>query len=105
MKKCSKCHVPLEGRMAAILGKVLRIKRSSTDPELCNKCAAGAGKGAYTCQICNRTIDEKSALTHVKTEEYILGLIKKDHPEWKNEAGTCPQCLDYYRALIKKAKI
>jgi hypothetical protein len=64
-----------------------------------------AKNDAYVCQICNREIDENTAITHVKTEEYILGLIKKDHPEWKESDPACPQCVAYYRELIKKAKI
>ena len=59
----------------------------------------------YTCQICNRAVDESTALTHIKAEEYLLGLIKKDHPEWKEDKGTCHKCVEYYRELIKKARI
>lgn len=60
---------------------------------------------SYICQICNRAVDENAALTHVKAEEYLLGLIKKDHPEWKEDKETCPKCIAYYRELIKKADI
>jgi hypothetical protein len=62
-------------------------------------------RGNYVCRICKRVVDEKTALTHIKAEEYLLGLIKKDHPEWKESDPACPQCVDYYRVLIKKAKI
>ncbi|MDD4910090.1 MAG: hypothetical protein PHR44_05370 [Candidatus Omnitrophica bacterium] len=59
----------------------------------------------YTCQICNREISDKIGLTHIKAEEYILDLIKKDHPEWNHKKDICKKCVDYYRNLIKKAKI
>ena len=105
MKRCRKCKVPLEGSFAKILKKVLKVYPSEKDPSLCNRCAEVKNQTSYTCQICNRTINEKTALTHIKAEEYLLSLIKKDHPEWKNEKETCQKCIDYYRDLIKKAQI
>ena len=109
MKRCRTCHVPLEGRWARILKKVLRLEQSAKDPGLCNKCAAKGTNAAplsdYVCPICNRRVDEKTALTHIKAEEYLLELIRKDHPEWKEGQGACPKCMDYYRQLIKQAKI
>lgn len=59
----------------------------------------------YKCQICNREIDDFAGLAHIKAEEYLLDLIRKDHPEWKKDGKTCKECLDYYRKLIKEAEI
>ena len=59
----------------------------------------------YKCQICEREIDDFAGLTHIKAEEYIIGLIKRDHPEWKKDKGTCKKCLEYYRKLVKEAEI
>jgi len=61
--------------------------------------------GKYRCQICDRDIDEDAALMHVKTEEYLIELIKKEHPDWAKDKKTCHQCLDYYRRLVKEAEI
>ena len=105
MKRCSRCKVPLEGAVSKILKTILKIRPSQSDPSLCNHCAKDTHPEAYVCQICNRTIDERNALTHIKAEEYLLELIRKDHPEWKENKETCPHCLEYYRALIKKAQI
>ncbi len=105
MRRCRKCRVPLEGTMAKIVGKILRVFASKEDPTLCHRCYSKQQKESYVCRICNRVVDTQSALTHVKAEEYLLSLIKKDHPEWKDEHGACPQCIDYYRQLIDKAKI
>jgi hypothetical protein len=105
MKRCAKCRVPLEGKMFLILEKIFRLKTADSDPTLCNKCAPRPHKGTYVCRICNREIEEKAALTHIRAEEYLLGLIKKDHPEWKESDPACAQCISYYRELIKKAKI
>ncbi len=59
----------------------------------------------YKCQICNRQIDDFASLSHVKAEEYILELIRRDHPEWKERKRTCKKCVDYYRKLIRDAEI
>lgn len=62
-------------------------------------------KKKYKCQICNRMIDEEHAIMHIKTEEYIINLIKKDHPFWKNKDITCPECIEYYQKLVREAEI
>ncbi len=59
----------------------------------------------YRCQICRRMVHEAHSLEHAKAEEYLLNLIKKDHPKWKQEDLTCSECVEYYRKLIKQAEI
>ncbi|MDI6606723.1 MAG: hypothetical protein QME65_06255 [Candidatus Omnitrophota bacterium] len=59
----------------------------------------------YKCQICGREIDEFASIAHIKAEEYLIELIKRDHPEWKKEHDTCHKCVDYYRKLVKDAEI
>ncbi len=107
MKRCKSCKIPLEGGLSTLLKKTMKISISKENPDLCNRCAGDSKKktGSYVCQICNRNIEEASALSHIKAEEYLLGLIKKDHPEWKENKETCPECVSYYRELINKAKI
>jgi len=105
MRHCKKCHVPLEGKMAAFLKKILGVAPSKDDPDLCNKCRPAPKENGYVCQICNRAVNEANALSHVKAEEYLLSLIKKDHPEWKESSSACPECVAYYRKLIKETNI
>lgn len=38
MKKCKKCGAPLEGFLYKTIGKLMGIKPSASDPEICNKC-------------------------------------------------------------------
>ena len=59
----------------------------------------------YKCQICNREIDDFASLTHIKAEEYLINLIKRDHPEWDHDEKTCHKCVEYYRKLVKDAEI
>lgn len=59
----------------------------------------------YKCQLCARIVDTRAALMHIKAEEYLLDLIKKDHPQWQNGSKACDKCLAYYRRLVKDAEI
>jgi hypothetical protein len=59
----------------------------------------------YRCQICERAIDEEVGMAHCKAEEYLLRLIRRDHPEWRETEATCPKCLQYYRRLVKETEI
>ncbi|PIQ88551.1 MAG: hypothetical protein COV72_07955 [Candidatus Omnitrophica bacterium CG11_big_fil_rev_8_21_14_0_20_42_13] len=62
-------------------------------------------KKQYLCQICGRHIDSKAALMHVKAEEYLIRLIKNNHPDWDVNSNACNKCVDYYRKLVKEAEI
>jgi hypothetical protein len=105
MKRCKKCKAPISGVLSKVLKKVVKLKPSDKFLGLCNKCEPKIVEGKYLCQICGREVDESAALMHVKTEEYLLELIRRDHPEWKEAHGTCRHCVDYYRALVNKAEI
>jgi DNA-directed RNA polymerase subunit RPC12/RpoP len=59
----------------------------------------------YKCQICDREIDDFVALSHIKTEEYLMKLILKDHPEWHEKNPTCLKCITYYRKLINDSEV
>lgn len=59
----------------------------------------------YRCQICDRDIDDFASISHIKAEEYLIDLIRKNHPEWKEDDKTCHKCIEYYRKLVKQAEI
>ena len=59
----------------------------------------------YKCQICDREIDDAVGMAHAKSEEYLVNLIRLDHPEWNETEATCLKCRDYYRRLVKENKI
>jgi DNA-directed RNA polymerase subunit RPC12/RpoP len=59
----------------------------------------------YRCSICDRDIDDFVSIAHIKAEEYLLALIRRDHPEWKDEDIACHKCIEYYRKLIKESEI
>ncbi|MDP2938625.1 MAG: hypothetical protein Q8O13_00870 [Candidatus Omnitrophota bacterium] len=115
MRRCARCNVPLDGFLGKVAKTVFKVSTSEGNPDICNKCADSRTEtdsaiesdtpGKYRCQICEREIDERVALTHIKSEEYIINLIKKDHPKWDKDKNTCHECREYYRRLIKEAEI
>ncbi|MCK9573544.1 MAG: hypothetical protein M0R20_03970 [Candidatus Omnitrophica bacterium] len=115
MVRCKICKVPLAGFLSNIGKAFFNIRRSEGDPEVCNKCANKKQEAlteginpddkTYQCQICSRAVHQQHALEHVKAEEYLIELIKKDHPEFRHKGPTCKECIEYYRKLIKNAEI
>ena len=59
----------------------------------------------YQCPRCGRYIEGSNVLAHAKAEEYLVGLIKRDHPEWVEPDGTCSPCKTYYQALVERTGI
>lgn len=120
MQRCKICKIPLSGLLGNVGKLFFKVKPSSQNPEICSKCAdkqhqvekqrqaqeqKQKSPGKYRCQICERMIEEEHALMHAKAEEYLINLIKKDHPQWQQGSPTCKECVEYYRKLIKEAEI
>lgn len=114
MQRCKICQVPLDGFLSVIGKLFLKIRPSSQNSEICNKCADAQLRAEklkkteasqYECQICGRLIHAEHALMHAKAEEYLMNLIKKDHPQWQDKDPTCKECVEYYRKLINEAEI
>lgn len=66
---------------------------------------ARLSKMKYRCQICDRDIDSFVSIAHIKAEEYLLDLIRRDHPEWHETKQTCHKCVEYYRKLVKENEV
>lgn len=115
MTRCKICKVPLTGFLSNIGKAFFNIRRSEGDPEVCNKCVVkkqnktagdiNSDDTIYQCQICSRAVHQQHALEHIKAEEYLINLIKKDHPQFQHKGPTCQECIEYYRKLIKNAEI
>jgi len=109
MLKCKICKVHLDGFLGKIMKLFFNIRPSSENPKICNKCInkkepKPTGK-KYVCQICKKMVHEDCSIEHAKAEEYIMNLIKKDHPQWRQNAPMCEECVEYYRKLITEAEI
>lgn len=120
MKKCKVCGGVLNG----LVGKIKKIffnqPSSGKDQDVSNKGVNKAESNKsekkisesttredekYQCPICKRMILQSHAIEHIKTEEYLMGLISKDHPRWAKEEPVCKECIDYYRKLVEDAEI
>jgi hypothetical protein len=120
MKKCKICGAALEG----IRGKVRKLffnqYPSNKASDICNRCITGVasketkckpekpniGKDEkYQCPVCKRMIHQAHALEHIKSEEYLMKLIAKDHPKWSKGKPICKECVVYYRKLVEDAEI
>ncbi len=42
---------------------------------------------------------QRPALTAAEVEQFVIAFIRREHPQWVREDGTCPRCLAYYKAL------
>ncbi|MBU2251791.1 MAG: hypothetical protein KKH25_05990 [Candidatus Omnitrophica bacterium] len=116
MLRCKICKVPLNGFLGKIAKAIFKAGPSGVDSEVCNKCqdnqqpaakkskAGGSGE-TYQCQICQRMIHQEHSLEHIKAEEYIIELIKKDHKQWQHKGPTCRECIEYYRRLVNETEI
>ena len=105
MSKCEKCGVPLKGVLSAIPKMVLGVRPSEKNDQICNKCEQKDKEKTYKCHICHRMIHEEHSLEHIKAEEYLISLIKKDHDLWGEKHPSDEECTEYFRQLIVKTEI
>ncbi|MCF7870084.1 MAG: hypothetical protein K9M01_03090 [Candidatus Omnitrophica bacterium] len=120
MKKCKVCGVALSGLMGKIKKIFFNQYPSNKDQGVCNKCIENGKPNKseekadkltiredekYQCPVCKRMIHQSHALEHIKSEEYLMKLIAKDHPKWDKEEPICKECIDYYRKLVEDAEI
>jgi hypothetical protein len=59
----------------------------------------------HKCQICQWIIDDSIGITHIKAKEYLVKLIKHNHPEWNRKDKACPKCIEYYRRKVLEVEI
>jgi len=117
MLRCKVCKVPLSGFLSKLSKVLFKVKPSVKDPQVCNKCTDEPTlekkdlpldhlKGKkYQCKICGRMIHEEHSLEHIKAEEYLIELIRKDHAHLQHKDPTCQECIEYYRKLVKETEI
>lgn len=52
------------------------------------------------CPLCERKIEEKELVYHHDIEEMLIDVIKNNHPQWIDNQGACPRCVEYYRTIF-----
>ena len=45
-----------------------------------------------TCALCGAGVDDPSAILQKEVDEWMLKVIMKDHPDWRQSDGACPKC-------------
>ena len=66
MKKCKKCGAPLEGFLYNTIGKLMGVKPSEDNPEICNKCAEEQGKEPAGEEAAAPEVEETSVAPEVE---------------------------------------
>ena len=56
------------------------------------------------CPICKKDVDENVAEICKDAENWTIQTIKRLHPDWVEENGSCSKCLDYYKHLSVNEK-
>lgn len=54
----------------------------------------------YLCPVCNKNLLRELSVIIPHTEEHIMELIKKDHPDWIEDDGICRKCYEYYKKQL-----
>ena len=67
-------------------------KRSSGEPTS----AEAPGK---VCSLCGEVIPPGTARVHHLAEAWVLEQIRREHPQWVEDDGLCPRCLEHYLAI------
>ena len=52
------------------------------------------------CPICGGKVMHIEK--HLRAEKQLIEIIKTEHPEWVQEKGLCPKCLEHYRQELAK---
>ncbi len=54
----------------------------------------------YQCPLCGKKTSRDLAVYLEHTQEHVIDVIKKKHPEWVAKDGTCRPCVEYYRSQL-----
>lgn len=51
------------------------------------------------CPICKK--QKEDLIVNICTDAYkfVIKRIKEGHPDWIEEDGACPKCIEYYKKL------
>jgi hypothetical protein len=53
------------------------------------------------CPICKAMVEDDMVRLCQEAEDWIVGSIRRAHPEWVQKDGSCAKCMDYYKGLGK----
>lgn len=85
MQKCKRCGAPLEGFLYKTIGKLMGIKPSESDPELCNKCEEETGQDRQPFQ--NQSAENENTEQSASQEDSSADLSVTDNQQAGAEQG------------------
>ncbi len=53
------------------------------------------------CPICKTQVEEDMVKLCQDAEDWIIQSLKRAHPDWVEQDGTCSKCLQQYKNLGK----
>ena len=56
------------------------------------------------CPLCSEAVADESLILHMEVDEWLLQLVLKDHPEWKQSDGACKRCWGVIDQLKRDAE-
>lgn len=54
------------------------------------------------CKLCDE-MTEETELVERELDEWLLEVVLKDHPDWKQSDGTCPKCWEALQKMKSEA--
>ena len=51
----------------------------------------------FVCPTCAKTMPQDLQVIIPHTEEHIIDVVKKEHPDWVEKDGLCKRCHEYYK--------
>ena len=54
----------------------------------------------FICPVCKKAISRDLSVVITHTEEHIVNIIKKKHPDWVEKDGLCKRCHEYYKKQL-----
>lgn len=51
----------------------------------------------YKCSLCQETVEGDILVYIEHTQKHIVDEIKTSHPEWVEDQGICPKCVEYFK--------
>ena len=55
----------------------------------------------YNCSVCQKIVEGDMVVYMDHTQDHIIDLVKRDHPQWVEANGICKPCYEYYKAEIE----
>ena len=54
----------------------------------------------FICPTCGQRMQRELTIIIPHTEEHIMDVITKKHPNWVEADGICKKCYEYYKSQL-----